>query len=359
MLGMGISCLQSMILGASQLETKTMADGGQFWLVLAGFIVLVASLSLLVWVLWYFLKKIQARLQAMEEIGAGLNQQLVQIETALAAFSAQSQENTAVLARALGERTSVADGKEKAGHPGAVAAGNPDNTYDEEQARERLDRAVHLIGDLEEDHPGNLLEARDILRKLVGGPLAGVASTHLAEALFWLGDIATEKQEKEKFHGEGVTHGKKAVAANEDDVAAHLWFAANMGSHGLARGIMSSLFYLGDIEKHGKRAMTLDRRFFYGAPLRLLGRFYHQCPGWPIGKGDLTKGIKLLEEAVETGPEFMLNHLYLAEAYLARRKKSEARALLEQIIDTETFTIRPIYQENVKREARSQLAKIR
>ena len=229
---------------------------------------------------------------------------------------------------------------------------------DFEQARQKLDQAIEFIKKMEDDHPNNLIEARRLLLDLTDGPLAGEAYTSLAETLFWLGDIATDKTEKEKYHGEGVAHGKKAVAANESDVAAHLWFAANMGSHGLARGIMSSLFYLGDIEKHGKRAMALDREFFHGAPLRLLGRFYHQCPGWPIGKGDVKKGVKLLEEAVETGPDFILNHLYLAEAYLARRKKQEARSTLEQIVAIESFTVRPVYQENIRRQAQAQLAKL-
>ena len=78
----------------------------------------------------------------------------------------------------------------------------------------------------------------------------------------------------------------------------------------------------------------MDKKFFYGAPLRLMGRFYHQCPGWPIGSGDTNKALKLLTEAVKLGPEFMLNHLYLADILYLKRKKDQAAELIEQIVDT-------------------------
>jgi len=213
-----------------------------------------------------------------------------------------------------------------------------------------LDRANALIQNREDDHPNLLLEARDLLLERQGNENEDQPYTLLAEALFWLGEYSEDKGEKERYFGEGVEHGKKAVAQDPESVAAHLWYAANMGAHGLVRGIMSSLFYLGPIDQHGKKALALDKTYFFGAPLRLMGRYYHQAPGWPVGKGDLGKAIKHLEEAVEVGPTFLLNHLYLAEAYLAKRKKAQAKALLDQIAETQVTDF-PIYQNNLKTQA--------
>ena len=220
-----------------------------------------------------------------------------------------------------------------------------------------FDEARQLMSDREGDHPANLLKARELLAGITGGSDETEANILLAETLFWLGDYADEDKAKEAYFREGVEHGKKAAAARDDSVAAHLWYAANMGSHGVVRGIMSSLFYLTPIEKHGKRAMELDADYFHAAPLRLMGRFYHQAPGWPVGKGDLTKSLKLLETAVERGPDFLMNHLYLAEVCILKRKKERARELLERVIATDPDLF-PVYQARVQDQARALLRKV-
>ncbi len=199
---------------------------------------------------------------------------------------------------------------------------------------EPLQRAERLISKREEDFPDNLFEARDLLLPLTESKkTAGVAYTRLSETMFWLGEYAAEEEHQEEFFGEGVEYGREAVRLEPDSAAAHLWFGANLGAHAVVRGIMASLSSMGELEEHGKRALELDETYFHAAPLRLLGRFYHQAPGFPIGPGDTRRAIELLERAVELGPDFYLNHLYLAEAYLSRRKKQEARALLEEILE--------------------------
>ncbi len=219
-----------------------------------------------------------------------------------------------------------------------------------------LAEARALLAKPEDNYPASLQQAVSLLEKEVEGPHTAEAATLLTEAYFWLGELAGSKADKERYHGEGVTHGKHAVK-QQDTVEAHLWHAANMGAHGLARGIMSSLFYLGDIEKHGTRAMALDKHFFYDAPLRLMGRFYHQCPGFPIGKGDTVKAIKLLEEAFAEAPQFLMNGYYLADAYLAKRRKAEARKVLERVLAQTNHPLMPNYMRSIQEDARILLAK--
>ena len=215
-----------------------------------------------------------------------------------------------------------------------------------------LEEAEKLLKERELDFPGNLLKAQEAFTSLTEGEHSGLAYTRLAETMFWLGDYSESTKDKEKYHKQGVDYGKKAVELEPESVAANLWYSANMGSHGMARGIMSSLFYIKDIEKYGKKAIDLDEKYFYGAPLRLLGRFYHQCPGWPVGSGDVGKAIKLLEKAVKVGPKFYLNHLYLADAYLAKRKKDKARDLLKEIVSASELGDFPKMQQNVQSEAK-------
>ena len=240
--------------------------------------------------------------------------------------------------------SSIDTGSAEAAEPAAGSAG-----VDLAEARRLLDTR-------EADHPAHLQKCREMLLPELEGARRAEAATLLSEALFWLGEYSSSKKEKENYHQEGVEYGGISVALDGGRVAPNLWYAANMGSHGLARGIMSSLFYIKDIEKAGSRALALDEAFFYGAPLRLMGRFYHQCPPWPVGKGDLKKAVSLLEKAVATGPDFLLNHLYLAEVYLAKRNKVRARELLTEILQAEPRVF-PVYQGQIQTQARELMKK--
>jgi len=195
----------------------------------------------------------------------------------------------------------------------------------------KLGEAERLLENREAQLPGNLEKARILFREGIEED-APAAWTGLSETCFWLGEYSCSEKEKEGHFAEGVQAGKEAVKLGANWVDTHLWFAANMGSHGVVRGIMSSLFYLKDLEKHGNLAIEIEEDYFFGAPLRLMGHFYHKCPGWPIGSGDLKKGIQLLERAVEIGPSFILNQFYLAQAYLAKRMKKQAIEIMESAL---------------------------
>ncbi|MDJ0837278.1 MAG: TRAP transporter TatT component family protein [Acidobacteriota bacterium] len=209
-----------------------------------------------------------------------------------------------------------------------------------------FEEAKKLLAEREADHPANLLAARDLLQKETDGSGKAEACQLLSEVMFWLGEYSHNDKEKDEYFKVGVDAGKNAVKYAPDEVQSYLWYAANMGAHGVVRGIMSSLFYIKDIEKAGKRAMELDEHYFHGAPLRLMGRFYHQCPGFPIGPGDKKKSLKLLEKAVELGPEFYMNYVYLADILLARYKKAKAKELLDRVIAAEPEEL-PDYHKNV------------
>ncbi len=212
------------------------------------------------------------------------------------------------------------------------------------------------IDNREDDHPNNLIKVRDeIDAHLADESDDGIAWTMLSEACYWLGEYDTDDSKKEAAHQQGVRAGERAAIYSEDDVAAHLWYAANMGSHGLIKGIMSSLFYIKPIEKHALIAVDLDEAFFFAAPLRLLGRFYQQCPGWPVGSGDKNKAIDLLKSAVELSPEFLLNRYFLATVYAEKRKRGQAKELLTEIASVTDLEPYPMYQEMVQGWAKNLL----
>ncbi len=215
-----------------------------------------------------------------------------------------------------------------------------------------MSEVEQLLEEREADYPGNLEKARDILLKDIESNPAE-ALPLLSQVYYWLGDYAEETADKEKYFGEGVEAGKKAVEAAPESAAAHLWYASNMGNHGVIRGIMSSLFYLGPIETHGKKARDLDEAYFSAGALRLLGRFYQQAPGWPVGPGDAKKSEECLKRAVELAPNFGFNLTYLADLYISKGRKDEAKQLLDQTLAIPEDPKTKIMQQKFREEAQA------
>jgi tetratricopeptide (TPR) repeat protein len=220
---------------------------------------------------------------------------------------------------------------------------------------DRLEQAETLLETREQSLPDHLLQARRLFEQCLDQDPAA-AQTGLSETCFWLGEYASDATQAEAYYAAGVEAGKQAVHLADEWVDSHLWYCANMGSHGVLKGIMSSLFYLKPIEQHGKKALDIDKSYFYGAPLRLMGRFYHQCPGWPIGSGDLKKSVAHLEEAVTLGEPFILNHLYLGEALLARKEKKPARSTLEAALKISGPPELQVYHARVRRDIEALLS---
>lgn len=217
-----------------------------------------------------------------------------------------------------------------------------------------MDRVEELLAHRERRHPEPLMHARDVLLSMEESGHRLVC-TRLSEVFFWLGEYAESDGDKERYHGLGVSYGEKAVLSDGDNVAAHLWYAANMGSHGLVRGIARSLLYLKPFQRHAEKAIELDESYFFGAPLRLMGRFLHKCPGWPVGPGDVKQAIVYLERAMDGWPEFLLNALYLAEALRDRRHRLRAREVLRHIVDRADLKPFPIYQAMIQQRAQKLL----
>ena len=179
----------------------------------------------------------------------------------------------------------------------------------------------------------NLDSAFDLLEAITEeDPKCGWAFGLISEIYYWTGEYADADDKLFNFE-QGVDYGKKGVEADEDSLEANFWLAVNYGNYGQEKGIMKSLELINPIKLHCERAIKFDEAYFYGGPYRVLGRLYNKAPGFPFSIGDNKKALECLEKAVEIGPKFYLNRLFLADAYLSARNKEKARDHLEWVIN--------------------------
>lgn len=199
---------------------------------------------------------------------------------------------------------------------------------------EKIFQKVRKLIDEREVDDENLETARDELFALVEEDSdCAWAYGLLSEINYWLGEYAEDAEDKIFFFNEGVECGMEGVRIDENSVEANFWLAVNHGAFGQEKGIMQSLTLVNPIKELAEKVIELDGTYFYGGAYRVLGRLYNKAPGFPFSIGNNKKAIEYLEKAVELGPKFYLNRLFLAEAYISERKKEKAREQLEWIVN--------------------------
>ena len=159
------------------------------------------------------------------------------------------------------------------------------------------------------------------------------ASWRLARILYWIGDHTPGNDAKKQIFQQGIEHAKKAVALGPDKADGHFWLGVCYGVYGEAKGVLKSLSLVKPIKAEMRRVLEIDPAYDRGGADRVLGRVYHQLPGFAGGSEKLS--LQHLEKAVEYGPRVGLNLLYLSDTYVSLDRVEDARKALETILTME------------------------
>ena len=155
------------------------------------------------------------------------------------------------------------------------------------------------------------------------------AAWKLARACYWLGGH-TAPDERRKELERGVAAGKKAVFINPNRAEGHFWTAANMGALAESFGMRAGLKYRGTIKDALETVLRIDPAFEQGSADRALGRWYQKVPRLFGGSKD--KAEAHLRRSLTYNPNSSSSHFFLAELFLERGHRDEARTELEQVL---------------------------
>jgi tetratricopeptide (TPR) repeat protein len=197
-----------------------------------------------------------------------------------------------------------------------------------EDAAELMEKADQLY--LQRAEKGKAAEAARIYEAILkADPGNSEAAWKRSRTLFWVGGHSPEEKRLE-IYSQAVEAAKQAIKSDPKSVDGHFWLGANYGFYGNAKGVMESLSLIDPIKEEMAAVMELDPVYAHGGPDRVLGRLYFKVPGLFGGDNDLA--MEHLEKAIKAGPNYFLNHIYLAEVYLDEDKKDKARALLQKVV---------------------------
>jgi tetratricopeptide (TPR) repeat protein len=156
------------------------------------------------------------------------------------------------------------------------------------------------------------------------------AGWKLARADYWLGGHAPESARRSVLEN-GVDAGRRAIALEPDRPEGHFWTAANMGALAESFGIRAGLKYRGPIRQELEFVLRTNPGFAQGSADRALGRWYFKVP--TLFGGDHRLAEDHLRASLARNPHSTASHYFLAEIMLDDRRKDEARAELQKVLE--------------------------
>lgn len=176
----------------------------------------------------------------------------------------------------------------------------------------------------------DLLRAEaEVQEALRANPKSFDATWRMARQQFYLGKYGPEERKIPRFET-GIEWAKKAIALADGRAEGHCWLGVLYGVFGEAKGITSSLFLVGDMQKSLERANELDPKVDGAAPPRVLGRLFFKLP-WAAG-GSNKKSLEYLRQSMKLDPKMPLNYTFLAETLIDEDEDAEAKKLLQTLI---------------------------
>ncbi|MCB2190924.1 MAG: TRAP transporter TatT component family protein [Deltaproteobacteria bacterium] len=153
-------------------------------------------------------------------------------------------------------------------------------------------------------------------------------SLKLCELLVWIGAQA-EDSKAEPYYRELIEVAQQARKAHPNDPGPVYWLGVGQGMLATVAPITEALSLVKQARANMRLLLSLDPTYCHGGADRVLGRIYSKLPFF-IG-GDNDKAEEHYKQAIDRGPHYWLNHLYLAELYHHEGYDAKAKQLLRQV----------------------------
>jgi len=134
-----------------------------------------------------------------------------------------------------------------------------------------------------------------------------------------------------KYGKDGMRYGEKAKELEPEKIEGHYYYGLCVASYSDGVSILKALKegLKGSTQDAFYKAYEIDKMFEDGGPMLAIGRFWHQLP-FPLR--NKKRAQKYFEEHHKYFPDDPQGLVYFAELLIDRRKKDEARPLLEKAV---------------------------
>lgn len=174
-----------------------------------------------------------------------------------------------------------------------------------------------------------LREGLQLLRR------ARVADSHnfdvawkIAQFDYFLAERLTEGEARDKALKEGINAGKAAIKLKPNAPEGYFWTGANLGVQAQS-DVISGATNISEVRENMRKVIEIEPGYYRATAFVALAEIELKTRGM-LG-GDAQKAVELLEQALSIEKQNSLIYLSLAEAYLALKRKPEARKMLDEV----------------------------
>ena len=134
-----------------------------------------------------------------------------------------------------------------------------------------------------------------------------------------------------EYGKKGMGYAEKAKELEPEKIEGHYYYGLSAGTYSDGISILKALKegLKGSTQDAFYKAYDIDKMYDIGGPMLAIGRFWHQLP-FPFK--NKKRAEKYLAEHHKYFPDDPEGLVYYAELLIDRRKKDEARPLLEKAI---------------------------
>lgn len=175
----------------------------------------------------------------------------------------------------------------------------------------------------------------------------------LARFYWFTGDKSEGKARLANFE-KAKAYAEKAVEVNDKDIDGQYWLAACIGSVGIEKGILNSLFMVPSMKKALEKCISINPK--HGRSHYLYGRLLWQVPG--IAGGNIKKAYEEIKLAVLYDPYDTSHWLAYGQIAAANKDYKPARDAFERVLGMPDDPEDPISSQQDKEEAKAELKKI-
>ncbi|MGB9790513.1 tetratricopeptide repeat protein [Thermotoga caldifontis] len=186
--------------------------------------------------------------------------------------------------------------------------------------------------------------------------------TILADCYLEYGDWGVSKELKEKTLEQARKYAEEALKLDGNNGRASYVAGAAIGRLAQYKGIVQSLFMLGDFDKYINRAISLlnendeEQRLYKTFALIASGMRYRDVP-WPLN--DFKKSEELLLAAAQLTPNYPNVYLELGFLYLKTNKKDRAREMFQKVVVGEPHPLLVGTHREAVKTAQEELEKLK
>lgn len=177
--------------------------------------------------------------------------------------------------------------------------------------------------------PTYLSKARTLCQQVLAQDSTDLeALWRMTRVTLQLGSQEPDKSKQIQLYEEGKRYAEKTKALYPNSPDAHHWYGISLSRIIQAKGAITAISLGKTIKASFEKALELDpnhRRAMSG-----LGIWYFEAPA--IAGGDIDKSIFYLNKAISLDPNYTLNYVYLAKAYIKKEAYSAARDALRRCL---------------------------